>query len=158
MKRRFALLSTALLSALLGVVLTLSALTMFQSAQASDEAAPLGAVRSKITRTALARTGITTTLSAPTFVTMAFANDGYTWVEITNTVASTKRITIETPGNVSGLPIEDLYFNVPANGSVKLGPFIGSLFNQRTTDKGYVYIEFPDTTSLRVGAFTVGGQ
>jgi len=65
-------------------------------------------------------------------------NDGLLFLEAVNTGAGAQTITVETPGNVSGLAVADLAVSVPAGATRLIGPFPPATFNQGGSSDVYV--------------------
>jgi hypothetical protein len=80
-----------------------------------------------------------------------FKNDNRTYLEVDNAGASPITVTIDTPGNVKGLGIEDLVVTVNNGDRKKIGPF-SDFFNQ---SDGYVWAVCSASTSVTIGAFRV---
>lgn len=75
-------------------------------------------------------------------------NDGLLFLEAVNTGAGSQDITIDTPGNVSGLAVADLVVSVPAGLTRLIGPFPPATFNQGGTSDVYVNV-IVNTWNLR---------
>jgi hypothetical protein len=67
-------------------------------------------------------------------------NDGLVFLEAVNTGGGPLDITVETPGNVSGLAVADLVVTVPAAATRLIGPFPPATFNQGGTSDVYVSV------------------
>lgn len=73
-----------------------------------------------------------------------FANDGRTFLFLIGGTANCE-ITIQTPGTVDGLAIDDPLFDIPLGNTEFriMGPFPPSIYNQ---SDGMVYIDWEDAT------------
>ena len=79
-------------------------------------------------------------------------NDGRIVLEAANVGADAAVVTVETPGDVSGLAIADLAVSVSAGGTQWIGPFPTTIFNRPGTDQVYISVEDPD---LRFRAYKI---
>jgi hypothetical protein len=78
-------------------------------------------------------------------------NDGRVFIEVSNVNASPQSVTIPTPGQVSGLNIDDITVSVPATTGVRLiGPLSPGLVNQAD---GKVHIDVTIATDLKFRAY-----
>lgn len=88
---------------------------------------------------------------------MMMVNDGNTWLEINNAVATARVITIITPPTYQGEPVQDLTITVPISAvRYKVGPFPVDLVNRPagTVDAGNMYVDFvANGTDLTIRAF-----
>jgi len=69
-----------------------------------------------------------------------FSNDGRTFLFLIGGAANCE-ITVQTPGTVDGLAIDDIIFDIPSGATEYriMGPFPPSIYNQ---SDGYVYIDW----------------
>jgi hypothetical protein len=162
MKRKFkqltilVVLAVALIAFAMITVASVQSYALAHEDMLPDQAPLAQATREKLSVTTVSSGGVTETLASPSALTMAFTNNGFAWMEVTNLATTSKVITVETPGNVGGLEIEDLTVTIPGSVTYKIGPFINSLYNRTASpDKGYVYITFPETSTLSVGVFKI---
>lgn len=83
-----------------------------------------------------------------------FPNDGATRLLIRNTSTNTPTCTIVTGGTVKGRAIGDETISVGASGFQIVGPFEKEIYDQTSSDAGYIYIYFggSNETELRVAA------
>lgn len=71
-----------------------------------------------------------------------FLNDGRTFLFLIGGTANCE-ITVQTPGTVDGLAVDDIVFDIPLGATEFriMGPFPPSIYNQ---SNGYVYIDWED--------------
>jgi hypothetical protein len=100
----------------------------------------------QITKEAVAPAGFTAGDAANDHVIEG--NDGLLFLEAVNTAGAPAVITIETPGNVSGLAVADLEITVPAGATRLIGPFPPATFSQGTGSQVYVNVA-ANTWNLR---------
>ncbi len=82
-----------------------------------------------------------------------FLNDGRTFLYIVTTGVGTEQlITIQTPGTVDGLAIDDLTFDLLDDSDYVMGPFPPSVYNQTN---GKVYIDWEDANIAGVSTAVV---
>lgn len=110
-------------------------------------AAPMGAgedgTRDIITPTLLTFNGIARTLSVASGDGHKFANNGETFVEISNAYSAAITATFVTPGSLNGIPLADIDVGVGVGATKIVGPFPIAAFNQPSgSDKGKVYINW----------------
>ena len=96
--------------------------------------------------------GLAATHTAPSSTELSIPNnDGRIFLDVKNTGDTTQTVTVQTPGSVAGLDIEDLVATVaPTTGDIMVGPFPPSVFNQ---SNGSVYVDLSATTTMTVGCF-----
>lgn len=71
---------------------------------------------------------VTEVAADPTNGNVLSTNNGTTtWVEATNTVASSATIILTTPGTVDGNPVDDKTYNLPGTVGAKLRFVVGSV-------------------------------
>ena len=78
-----------------------------------------------------------------------FLNDGRTFLFLIGGTADCI-LTVQTPGTVDGLAVDDISFTVPLGVGTEfriMGPFPPSVYNQ---SDGYVYIDWADADILNV--------
>jgi len=79
----------------------------------------------------------------------SFENVGREFLQVKNT-GTEKTVTVQTPGTVDGLAIEELTVTVAATtGDKMIGPFPTHVFNQ---SGGVVYVDFSAVTGVTVAA------
>lgn len=64
----------------------------------------------------------------------SFRNDGRTILQIRNTIAGTRVVTIQTPNTVDGNLIADRAITIPASKTAIIGPFPRSVYNGADPD------------------------
>lgn len=87
-----------------------------------------------------------------------FANDGRTYLYITNTGAGTPTVTIVTGRTVAGRAVEDQAIALTATAGVKdivhAGPFPKDVYDQPDgSNDVYVYFSGSNETDVRIAAF-----
>lgn len=81
---------------------------------------------------------------------------GRVYLEIKNAGASPCVVTVETPGTVAGLAVDDQETTVPiTTGHYKIGPWDTKAFNRPASgaDAGKVYIDFSQVSSVTCALF-----
>jgi len=83
-----------------------------------------------LTVTALSRAGVAppAEVAGDAVNGNSVANDGRTWVEATNTDASSHTVTFAIPGTVDGQAIGDRVETLAASASARYGPFPASIY------------------------------
>ena len=86
-----------------------------------------------------------------------FLNDGRTFLFLIGGAANCE-ITVQTPGTVDGLAIDDIIFDIPSGATEYriMGPFPPSVWNNAgaaAADNGTVHIDIDDDTTLTLEAF-----
>lgn len=109
--------------------------------------------RGTLTVQTVVQTGITPSYVAATTDGHAFINNGNTFLSLINAhTSATMTATVQHPGTVDGLDVEDQAIAVPPGETKYIGPF-SARFNQLGTL--YVYVEM-STTAASVAAFRIG--
>lgn len=109
--------------------------------------------RTALTVQTIEPTGLNPAFTAANTDGHSFENNGFTYIELVNGHTQAHTATIEHPGTVDGLAVEDRVVGIPASESRKIGPFTAR-YNQAGTS--VVYVNFDSVTSLSVGAFRIG--
>jgi hypothetical protein len=102
----------------------------------------------EVSRAGLDLTGSTLSTTPTATHGNKFRNNGKTVLFVNNGSASPITITIDTPGTVAGLAINDLTVSVPAGKEYAIGPFVAD-FNQAD---GYVWATFSAVTDVKIDA------
>jgi hypothetical protein len=98
----------------------------------------------------IARTGLNPSFAAVDGTNHnAFANDGRTFLYVTNAAGSPINVTIDTPGVVDGLAVGNLVVSVTNGQSRVIGPFPTNIYNQAD---GKVYVDWSSGTSITAAA------
>lgn len=106
--------------------------------------------RTALSREDVARSGLAATYTSAIADGHQFANDGRTFIHVKNTSGGTVDVTVQTPGTVHGLAVEELVVTVPATtGDVMIGPFPPGVFNQ-PSDSPYVYVDYESTSGVTI--------
>lgn len=96
---------------------------------AMQESLPAAAYTSA-TPQAIVRTGLAPTYGAADSGGNQFVNTGREFLQVKNTNAAARYITITTPATVDGLAVADVYVTIPATtGDKMVGPFPTKWFN-----------------------------
>jgi len=75
-----------------------------------------------------------------------FANDGRTWIEVTNSGSATRTLTIQTQKTFNGFALADRTVSITDGTTKKIGPFPTDIYNvQAGADAGKVYIDYQAT-------------
>jgi len=80
-----------------------------------------------------------------------FWNNGKTFLMVANASGDTITVTVNTPGQVAGLDVEDLEVEVANGATTAIGPFTSD-FNQ---SDGYVWATFDVVTDVTIDAVTM---
>lgn len=72
----------------------------------------------------------------------SFVNHGQEFVEVSNSDTVAHTVTFPTPDQIAGLNLEDRAVSIPAGGSLLIGRFPRSYFNQSGADANKVYIDY----------------
>ena len=83
-----------------------------------------------------------------------FAPGADVWIHAANADgAATRTITVATPGNVRGLPVDDLEIVVPISGIAVRGPFYPDVF---AGSDGLASMTYDDESDLTLGLWRLG--
>jgi hypothetical protein len=85
----------------------------------------------------------------------AVANNGRTFLHVKNGGGSPITVTIQTSTTIEGLAVADQTVSVPASEERLIGPFSTHFEQPSGADKGKVYVDFSDVTSVTVAALRV---
>lgn len=99
--------------------------------------------RTALTATELARTGVYPSGTAGTVDGHKFKNTNNEFIEVVNSNAAARVITIPTPSGHGDLDIEDEAVSIPGTSKKLVGPFFPSYFNQGGADAGFAFLNFP---------------
>lgn len=97
--------------------------------------------------------GLTPAMSAAAAGGDEFVNTGREFI-IVRTAGTATVVTAATPQTVSGLPVGDETYTLPATGERLVGPFPVGTFNNQTT--GRVALTYTAVTGVTLGVFKVG--
>ena len=86
---------------------------------------------------------------------MMFVNNRKTFLAVKNADASPHTVAIPTPATVQGLAVAEGSVVIPDGETVIIGPFTVNPFEQGGSDRGKVYVDIDDGTSVTVAAFTL---
>lgn len=100
----------------------------------------------------IVRAGLTPAFASAAGGGDEFVNTGNEYIEVINGDASSKTVTVVTPGTVDGLGITDRTVTIPAGERRKIGPFPTGTYNNASSK---VQITYSAVTSVTIGVFSL---
>jgi|GEM_PF-661066 len=108
----------------------------------------------------LSSAGVEPTFTAAVADGHKIPNNGRMILYVKNDDASSKTITVQTPGSVDGLAIPDRTVAVPAGEERVIGPLDTGTYNMRdgaaaATEREMVYVDYSAVTSVTIAALKI---
>lgn len=86
---------------------------------------------------------------------MKFRNNHPTVLLVRNAGTSPVTVTVVTSAVIEDLPVPDRQVTVPAGEERVIGPFLPRYYDQTGADRGFVYVDISDDTSVTVAALHI---